>query len=79
MNCKCAYKSGKLHGSFKKWYESGKRASEGQFLDGFEVGELPWYENGFRSEKGGFNMGKEHGVWMYYSEIGRVLEKIVFL
>ena len=36
-----------------------------------------WYENGFRSQQGGFNLAKEHGVWMYYSEVGRVLEKMV--
>ena len=79
LNRKCAYKEGKLHGSFKKWYEFGKRASEGQYLDGQEVGIFTWwYENGFRSQQGGFNLAKEHGVWMYYSEVGRVLEKIVF-
>ena len=79
LNRKCAYKEGKLHGKFKKWYDSGKHASEGQYLDGQEVGIFTWwYENGFRSQQGGFNLAKEHGVWMYYSEVGRVLEKIVF-
>lgn len=79
LNRKCAYKEGKLHGKFKKWYDFGKHASEGQYLDGQEVGIFTWwYENGFRSQQGGFNLAKEHGVWMYYSEVGRVLEKIVF-
>ena len=79
LNRKCAYKEGKLHGKFKKWYDSGKHASEGQYLEGQEVGIFTWwYENGFRSQQGGFNLAKEHGVWMYYSEVGRVLEKIVF-
>ena len=54
-------------------------ASEGQYLHNMEVGVFTWwYENGFRSEQGGFNRGKEHGVWMYYSEIGTVLDKITF-
>lgn len=79
LSRRSGYKEGKLHGSHEKWYPGGQKAVKGQYLEGVEVGEFTWWhDNGFRSERGSYKNGKEHGAWFYYSEIGRVYQKLVF-
>ena len=60
------------HGSYKRWYRTGKVAEEGTNADGQRTGEWVFrWESGRRKAQGAYRAGTRHGEWKLYSEKGK--------
>ena len=66
------YKSGKEHGTFTAWHETGVKSVEGGYLDGKKHGTwTSWYENGVKQHETEYQDGKDHGTWTSWYENGK--------
>lgn len=66
-------------GAFKAFYQSGKLASEGNYVEGKEDGAWKnFHENGKLASAGTYVQGKEHGVWKYYGLGGKLEETVEY-
>lgn len=60
-------------GAFEEYYQNGRLASKGFFLNGTKNGHWKeYYENGTLFAEGYYNSGKKHGIWKYYDSEGRL-------
>jgi antitoxin component YwqK of YwqJK toxin-antitoxin module len=64
---------GVAQGQQKHWYENGRLASDGQYVDGYAEGlHTQWHENGQVYEEGTYQLGRRHGVFKRFDEDGVV-------
>ncbi|MDR2870654.1 MAG: toxin-antitoxin system YwqK family antitoxin, partial [Deferribacteraceae bacterium] len=67
------FKQGLLNGRINKYYESGKLATEGTFLDGKRQGpQTDYYENGNLKSEIFLKDDQQHGLATFYYESGGV-------
>ncbi|MGJ3233491.1 toxin-antitoxin system YwqK family antitoxin [Marivirga sp.] len=58
------------------YYESGAVQSQGEFLNGKEIGTWVYFhENGQKQLTGNFEDGKEVGLWEWYYETGELMQR----
>lgn len=69
-----------LHGFWEKYFESGKLAYKGLYINGVMHG--PWFDT-WQNEKpahsGTYNYGKRIGMWDDYSYDGRYHKKTYYI
>ena len=69
----------KREGRWTTWFDSGKKRSEGGYLDGEMHGPFTlWYESGGKREEGQYVRGRAHGRWIKWDERGVVLKVVEF-
>lgn len=72
-----AFKNGKKHGVFRKWYPSGQLRTEGQYVQNRLNKELKsWWSNGNLSTTSFYVMGERHGKqckWYPNGQLARLI------
>ncbi|SMC60350.1 toxin-antitoxin system YwqK family antitoxin [Moheibacter sediminis] len=67
----------KENGTWEYWHINGKKAREGDFVDGKPNGRHKyWYENGNLRGIGNWNNGVYDGEWEMYNEDGKKIVQI---
>ncbi|MCG8700446.1 MAG: hypothetical protein MI922_20495, partial [Bacteroidales bacterium] len=60
-------KEGKRQGEWINYFESGKIASRGKYVNSLRHGDWNFYfENGKTEQKGKYNKGRKTGIWYWY-------------
>ncbi|MEI6157499.1 MAG: PKD domain-containing protein, partial [Atribacterota bacterium] len=55
------------------WYPSGKKKSQGEYLNGQKEGVwISWYENGSQGQKGSYRQNGKEGIWTKYYQNGKI-------
>ncbi len=73
------YKGGKLNGTYKIYYDSGKVESTWEYADGkLEGTSKIYYKNGKASKIQPYKNHKLHGWYITYNEKGKVTEKWLY-
>jgi antitoxin component YwqK of YwqJK toxin-antitoxin module len=63
------------HGLFQQFYETGEKASEGQYENDLEIGLWrDFHKNGQIAAQGHYSRGQETGTWEYWNEDGDLEE-----
>ncbi len=68
------YPNGEItfHGRYVEFWDTGKKHSQGRYVEGKKDGEwIYWHANGVIAKKGSFVNGKLEGPWFYLNEHGR--------
>ena len=63
------YKNDTAHGVYKSYYSDGKKAEEGTFDMGYQIGVWKQYyntANNYLASVGEFKNGEKEGKWTYY-------------
>jgi antitoxin component YwqK of YwqJK toxin-antitoxin module len=74
-----AYANGKLHGSYKKWFEEGLLSYECTYNQGLQVDQgHSWWRNGNMRSEANYKNGKVHGVQTQWYKSGSIFKKMTF-
>jgi len=67
------------HGPYTTWYESGVKASEGEYRQGKRDGQWTfWYPDGARKLEAHYHLGREVGHWIFWDQAGEIFRETDF-
>jgi antitoxin component YwqK of YwqJK toxin-antitoxin module len=68
---------GKRIGKWESFYPNGYRWSEATYRNGYRQGDaITYYPNGMMRYYGRYYNDEQAGIWMFYNEKGKLIEKI---
>ncbi len=79
MHTEGEYSEGLRNGTWKTFYNNGKAAFEGRFIDDNPHGKYTsWYDNGRMREEGEYQMGLKKGEWKKFDDEGVLMLSISY-